>query len=265
MYFAHGLSVAYNYAVCRNMFARGTELASQLGGMIRLRALIDNTDTLHYPIFASDIPVRHLACLSFVWKAQTGLPHPSELQQQEDEDAMEQLLVRYMVALYAGYAYSYQLIHPTLVHLFDVSSNIRCFFAAHHSLFTADRLVKLIKRWRPRSFPVTIARAVQADYIANAMLDPQTPFATIVLASMELRGSSWHAGDSNVCSSSTWRTTFRCFLRVSATIVLASMELRGSPWHAGDSNVCSSSTWRTTFRCFLRVLSRTEPSRTHGA
>ncbi|XP_011345440.1 uncharacterized protein LOC105283978 [Ooceraea biroi] len=80
------------------------------------------------------------------------------------------------------------MLHPAWMNAMNVSTKIARRFSALRTAFSFARFMQQLKRWGPRNSSVTVERAVQAEYVANAMLDPRTPFATVVLASVGLPG-----------------------------------------------------------------------------
>lgn len=56
LYFIHGRNTQYNYQVMRQMFVNGSESSSMIKGIVRLRALNDDTVTFDIPLYASELP-----------------------------------------------------------------------------------------------------------------------------------------------------------------------------------------------------------------
>ncbi|RLU17253.1 hypothetical protein DMN91_011322 [Ooceraea biroi] len=117
--------------------------------------------------------------------AQNGLLDPTEL---PADERGERLILRYVVAMYVCCTYTSMMLHPAWMNAMNVSTKIARRFSALRTAFSFARFMQQLKRWGPRNSSVTVERAVQAEYVANAMLDPRTPFATVVLASVGLPG-----------------------------------------------------------------------------
>ncbi|EZA61666.1 hypothetical protein X777_11050 [Ooceraea biroi] len=109
LYFVHGRSSAFNYAVARRMFARGTERRSAERVLTRLRPFNDERDRFPYPIFTTRMEQRLVSTVRFVWQMLMGLPDPAAEQATQERQRLE---VRYLVMLYACYGLTHMLLGP---------------------------------------------------------------------------------------------------------------------------------------------------------
>ncbi|TGZ52329.1 hypothetical protein DBV15_11753 [Temnothorax longispinosus] len=174
MYFAHGINPVYNYQVTGNMFLKGRENNSVVRGMVRLRPLDDPTDDFIYPLYTSAIkscfanPIRHARDVAYQIDTIEGVPN-------EDKTTRA---IRFVVALYASWAYSQLLSKETLT---SEERNIKTeyYFQRYKRAF---KLQSFLMEYQ--SHPLGQLRAVMhnvypATRIAQAILEPKTPFARV--------------------------------------------------------------------------------------
>ncbi|KYM99188.1 hypothetical protein ALC62_10157 [Cyphomyrmex costatus] len=100
LYFVHGKSLEYNYAMQARMFVRGSELACIVNHEIRLRPLIDSTHVFGYPLSASTIGSGEMTVIRHVWRvANTVFNH----RRRERHRNAERL--RFIIFVYSSWAY----------------------------------------------------------------------------------------------------------------------------------------------------------------
>jgi len=77
MYFVHGRSNAYNYAVCEYMFEKGSEAAAaEDGEIVRVQTLDqdDDDDDTFVPLYARDLAVPVVRAMRLLWSVANGVP-----------------------------------------------------------------------------------------------------------------------------------------------------------------------------------------------
>ncbi|EZA46689.1 hypothetical protein X777_03350 [Ooceraea biroi] len=208
LYFVHGRSSAFNYAVARRMFARGTERVSAERGLTRLRPLNDERDRFSYPIFITRMEQRLVGVVRFVWQLVMGLPDPAKAEATQERQRLE---VRYLITLYACYALSHMLLELGRTRLMDITQETARHYENWDRAFTKRYVFAECRRVGVRQCPIVFIRATQAEGIAAAMVTSRTLFGRVALASCGVSGDPVALGELRARLTTEIRAHFEIF------------------------------------------------------
>lgn len=184
MYFAHGSSYEYNYAVMRHIFTQRTELGSNRNGVIQLRSLYDDTDNFVYPLYTSRISAHHMVAIRHAWWVQNGI-WDSYVEEQGDERDLDSL--KFLVTAYAAWGYGKAFLTSDARSEVDVIALTERLYPRYTDVFSLDFFLREYRKYSPRQTKIYVSGTVQADYISQAMIrDPSTSLAKTILACVRI-------------------------------------------------------------------------------
>ncbi|CAL1672433.1 unnamed protein product [Lasius platythorax] len=161
MYFAHGINKAYNYQLCRQMFADNTECQSIDREFVCVNTAIDRD--IHFPLFASDIPNKMVNAFEFIWEISRMIV---------TNDPIQWLTIIHESWPYARFTDKTSNVHTqrTIQSVFDDLRHGILPFQLEAFISRCDYL--------PAGYQVRVTGTVQADVVArNVLLEPRTSIA----------------------------------------------------------------------------------------
>ncbi|KYM96894.1 hypothetical protein ALC62_12431 [Cyphomyrmex costatus] len=103
LYFVHGMSAVYNFAVARHLFLKGNEAQSSVDGFVQLRALDDDEDSYAFPLFTTRLTIKQMRVVRHAWLVNHGVWTRRERRIRDDD--LENT-VAYIVTLYVTMGYT---------------------------------------------------------------------------------------------------------------------------------------------------------------
>lgn len=193
LYFMNGLSPRYNYNVTKHMLLRQTERASNNGGIIGVRPLEDPDDIFIYPLYTEEIPAYLLAPIKHIWRYQCGIEDTGVTIPETDVDSSAEIAtsVRYLVGLYASWAYIHCFLRSDLQSAVDVYRDASTSLLSGDKLFGFEHFKRMYASYKSQQCKVELTREMQTYHVARVMLlDPITPLARVARMTVRISDST---------------------------------------------------------------------------
>ncbi|KYM96836.1 hypothetical protein ALC62_12499 [Cyphomyrmex costatus] len=188
LYFVHGTSPVFSFAVSRHLFARGNEAGSCQNGIVQLRSLEDDQDSYAFPLYTTRLTVKQIQVVRHAWLVNHGVWSRREAR---IRDVQLENTVAYTITLYATMAYtaSFSKRSRTVLETDIVRLGCRLFPKAT-SVFTVRWFLKTYQQrgGRRTCAPYVSGYLSPADIVKGIVDDPNTSFSRLAISCTGIDG-----------------------------------------------------------------------------
>ncbi|KYN00599.1 hypothetical protein ALC62_08626 [Cyphomyrmex costatus] len=184
LYFVHGTSPVFSFAVSRHLFARGNEAQSCQDGIVQLRSLEDDQDSFAFPLYTTRLTLKQMRVVRHAWLVNHGVWSRHEARMR---DVRMNNTVAYTITLYATMAYTASFSGRSRTVLKTDIVRLSCrLFPKATSMFTV--------RWFIKTYQQRGGRRTCSGYLSPANIvkgivdDPSTTFSRLALSCTGIHG-----------------------------------------------------------------------------